>query len=160
MIRNNWIKPRFKTSYLQSPVTNLTVYVQCGVAMLRMMVGFSEKPGFSDVGQSGLPKVTAVIVDLAIFSVIDDYAKDGGPGEVRLLCSFYHEPLRSWIEKDVNKFAISNHTALTLDVQALRRYLSLICEYELYILPNKKVSTAKDHGKNYMKDRPLLVRHL
>ena len=24
---------------------------------------------------------------------IDDYAKDGGPGEVRLLCSFYHESL-------------------------------------------------------------------
>ena len=26
---------------------------------------------------------------------IDDYAKDGGPGVVRLLCSFCHEPLRS-----------------------------------------------------------------
>ena len=26
---------------------------------------------------------------------IDDYAKDGGPWEVRLLCSFYHEPLRT-----------------------------------------------------------------
>ena len=26
---------------------------------------------------------------------IDDYAKDGGPGEVRLLCCFYHEPLRT-----------------------------------------------------------------
>ena len=49
--------------------------------------------------------------------------------------------------------------ALKLDVQALRSYLSLICEHELYILPNKKVSTAKDHGKNYMKDRPPLVRH-
>ena len=24
---------------------------------------------------------------------IDDYAKDGGPEEVYLLCSFYHEPL-------------------------------------------------------------------
>ena len=52
------------------------------------------------------------------------------------------------------------HTALKLDVQALRSYLSLICEYELYILPNKKVSTAKGHGKIYMKDRPPLVRHL
>ena len=83
---------------------------------------------------------------------IDDYAKDGGPGEVRLLCSFCHEPLRIWIKTNVNKFAISSHTVLKLDVQALRNYLNLICEYELYILPNKKVSTAKDHGKNYMKD--------
>ena len=30
---------------------------------------------------------------------IDDYAKDGGPGVIRLLCSFYHEPLRSLICK-------------------------------------------------------------
>ena len=67
------------------------------------------------------------------------------------------EPLRTWIETNVNKFAISNHTALKLDVQALRSFLSLICEYELYILPNKKVSTAKDHGKNYIKDRPLIL---
>ena len=63
-------------------------------------------------------------------------------------------------ELNGNKFAISNHAALKLDVQALRSYLSLICEYELYILPNKKISTTKDHGKNYMKDRPSLVRHL
>ena len=40
---------------------------------------------------------------------------------------------------NVNKFAISNHKALKLDVQALRSYLSLICEYELHILPNKKL---------------------
>ena len=70
---------------------------------------------------------------------IDDYAKDGGPGEVWLVCSFYHKPLRTRTETNVNKFAISNHTALKLDVQALRSYLSLICEYELYILPNKKL---------------------
>ena len=63
-------------------------------------------------------------------------------------------------ETNANTFAISYHTALKLDAQALRSYLSLICEYELYILPNKKVSTAKDHGKNYIKDRPPLVRHL
>ena len=69
--------------------------------------------------------------------------------------------MRTWIETNVNKFAISNHTALKLNAEALRSYLSLICEYELHILPNKKVSsTAKDHGKNYMKDRPPLVRHL
>ena len=44
---------------------------------------------------------------------------------------------------NVNKFAISNHTALKLDVRALRSYLSLTCEYELYILPNKKVSAER-----------------
>ena len=60
----------------------------------------------------------------------------------------------SRIKTNVNKFGISNHTAFKLDVKALRNYLSLICEYELHILPNKKVSTAKDRGKNYMKDRP------
>ena len=32
-------------------------------------------------------------------------------------------------------------------VHALRSYLKLICEYELYSLLNKKVSGAKDHGK-------------
>ena len=50
---------------------------------------------------------------------IEDYAKNGGPGEVWLLCSFYHEHLRTWIETNVNKFAISNHTALKLGVQAI-----------------------------------------
>ena len=59
-----------------------------------------------------------------------------------------------------NKFAISNHTALILGVHALRRYLKLICEYELHSLPNKKVSGAKGHGKNYIKVKPPLVRHL
>ena len=95
-----------------------------------------------------------------MFLIIDDYAKDGRQGEVWLLCSFYHEPLQTWIETNVNEFAISNHAPLKLAVQAVRSYSSLICEYELYILPNKKVSTAQDHGETYMKDRPPLVRHL
>ena len=34
------------------------------------------------------------------------------------------------------------------------------CEYELNSLPNKKVSGAKDHGKNYIKVRVPLVHHL
>ena len=37
---------------------------------------------------------------------------------------------------------------------------SQIFEYELHSLPNKNVSGAKDHGKDYIKVRPLLVRHL
>ena len=90
----------------------------------------------------------------------DDYVKDGGPGEVCLLRSFYHEYLRTWIKTIVNKFAISNHTALISGVHALQSYFKLICEYELHSLPSKKVSGAKDHGKNYIKVRPPLVRHL
>ena len=91
---------------------------------------------------------------------IDDDAKDGGPGEVWISCSFYHEPLRTWIKTNVNKFAIWSRTAFKLDKQALRSYLKLTCEYELHILPNTKVSDAKDHGKSYMKVRPPLVCHL
>ena len=64
--------------------------------------------------------------------------KDGGPGEVRLLCSLYRKSLRAWIATIVNKFVISNHTALILGVHALRSYLKLICEYKLHSLPNKK----------------------
>ena len=60
----------------------------------------------------------------------------------------------------VNKFAISNHTALILGVHSLRSYLKVFCEYELHSLPNKKFSGAKDHGKNYIKVRSPLVRHL
>ena len=50
--------------------------------------------------------------------------------------------------------------AFILGVRALRSYLKLICEYELHSLPNKKVSGAKDHCKNYIKVSPPLVRHL
>ena len=28
----------------------------------------------------------------------DDYAKNGGPWEVGLSCSFYHEPLHIWMK--------------------------------------------------------------
>ena len=87
---------------------------------------------------------------------IDDYAKDGGQREVWLLCSFYHESLRSWIKTIVNRFAISNHTALILGVHALRSYLKLNCEYELHSLPNKKVSGPKDYGKNCIKVKTAL----
>ena len=100
------------------------------------------------------------LVHLYHVAAIDDYAKDGLPGEIRLLSSFYRESLRTWIKTTVNKFAISNHTALILGVLALRSFLKRSCEYELHSLPNKKVNGAKDHGKNYMKIRPPLVRHL
>ena len=38
-------------------------------------------------------------------TAIDDYAKDGGPGEVWLLCNFYHECLRTWIKIEVCYFS-------------------------------------------------------
>ena len=76
------------------------------------------------------------------WATIDDYAD-------------YHEFLRTWIKTIVNKFPISNQTALILRVHALRSYLKLICEYELHSLLNKKVSGVKDHGKTTSRsDRP------
>ena len=74
---------------------------------------------------------------------MDDYAKDGGPGEVWRLCSFYHEPLRTWIKTNSYMSAISSHTALKLSEQALKSYLKITCEFQLHTLPNKKVSAAK-----------------
>ena len=35
---------------------------------------------------------------------------------------------------------------------------SLVCQYEFQSLPNKKVSSAKDHGKNYIKVRLRLFQ--
>ena len=82
------------------------------------------------------------LIDSRAFSrqLIDNYAKNGGPQKVSLLCSFYHESLRTWIKTIVNKFVTSNHTALIL--HALRSYLKLISEYEPHSLPNKKVSST------------------
>ena len=68
--------------------------------------------------------------------------------------------LRTWIKTIINKFAISNHTALILGLHALKSYLRLICEYQLHSLPNKKVSSAKGHGNNYITVRPSLIRRL
>ena len=46
------------------------------------------------------------------------------------------------VETNVNKFAISNHAALKLHVQALRSFPRLIVNC---ILPNRKVTAAEDH---------------
>ena len=77
---------------------------------------------------------------------IDDYAKDGGQGEVWFLCSFYHEPLRIWIKRNVNKFGISSHITLIWAIKALRSYLRPTYQYDLHTSPNTKVSIEKDHG--------------
>ena len=62
--------------------------------------------------------------------------------------------MRGWIKTNVNKLAFANHTTLKLGVQVFRSYLKLSCEYELHILPNVKVSAAKDYGESYMKAKP------
>ena len=43
---------------------------------------------------------------------------------------------------------------------AVRNYLMLTFLSELQTLQNAEVSAAKNHGKNYIKVRPLLVHHL
>ena len=50
-------------------------------------------------GEAGAPWTTFLSNSVEV--CINDYAKDGGPGEVWLLCSFYHEPLRALIVKEV-----------------------------------------------------------
>ena len=90
--------------------------------------------------------IFAVFEFLQYISIIDDYAKDGGLGDVWILCNFYHEPLRIWIKTNVNKFAISSHTALKLGKKVLKSYLKITCEFQLLNPPNKEVSPAKDYG--------------
>ena len=54
-----------------------------------------------------------------------DYAKDGGLGEVWILCRvvFTMSLCTLELKQNVNKFAISSHTALKLAKQALKSYL-------------------------------------
>ena len=59
-----------------------------------------------------------------------------------------------WFLTIVNKFAISNHTALISGVRALRSYSKLNCEYDLHSLPNKKLVAQRIMVKNYIKFRP------
>ena len=50
----------------------------------------------------------------------DRFSKDdyGGPGAAQFSCSFYHEPFRTLIKTNVQKFSISAHTALKLGIEA------------------------------------------
>ena len=91
---------------------------------------------------------------------IDDYAKDGGPREVWLSCSFYQDPLRVSATKNVNSFIIWNCTSLKSITETYESNLKVTMEFEFHILPNKKIGIAKDHGKNYIAARPPMVRHL
>ena len=51
-------------------------------------------------------------------------------------------------------FKIIIHRALKSGIRTLRSYLKLANEYEPHILPNTKVSAAKDHGESYVQLRP------
>ena len=50
--------------------------------------------------------------------------------------------------KQVSKVCCFKQYGLKLGMQALGSYFKLIYEYELDILPNTKVDTAKDHVKD------------
>ena len=83
--------------------------------MIKSNVAVFEEKCFLDeilqnFGQLWLNLVAVLLKNTlnSIKVIKDDYAKDGGPGEVWLLCSFYREPLRTWIKTNVNKFAISS----------------------------------------------------
>ena len=65
-------------------------------------------------------------VILSKFFITDDYAKDGGLGEVRLLCSFY----MSLCALESKQTLISLIFQI-IRVRNMRSYLRLICEYEL-----------------------------
>ena len=83
------------------------------------------------LGSNWILKPVHVIMNVPSIKcpVIDNYAKDGGPGEVWLLCSFYLEPLRTWIKIDDNKFAFSAHMALKLGRQTLKSYLKITSNF-------------------------------
>ena len=85
---------------------------------------------------------------------IDDYAKNGGPGRSDFYV-VYHESLRTWIKAIVNKFAISNYTALLLSVHALGSYLKLIVNLSFIAYQIKKFVEQRIMVKSTSRsDRP------
>ena len=66
---------------------------------------------------------------LGICNAVDDYAKDGGLRVVWLVCSFYREPLRSLIVKEVNYFAIWYHIDFKVKTETQWSHLKLTGEF-------------------------------
>ena len=60
---------------------------------------------------------------------MDNYAKDSGPGAVWLLCSFYHDALRTQIIMNVNNFVIWVHTCFKSETSSLWSHLELAWEH-------------------------------
>ena len=69
--------------------------------------------------------------------------------------------LLRWFNFSQSESTKNNTKALEgASMEPTRSYLKLNCKYELHILTNIEASTSKDNGKNYMKDRPPLVRYI
>ena len=64
---------------------------------------------------------------------IQPNTEGGSLVEVSHLCSFYQECWHTLIKINVNKFAVWDHTTLILDIEGLRSYLKLTCQYEFHI---------------------------
>ena len=64
------------------------------------------------------PPFTGIFTNMSW--AIDDYAEDGGQGEVSTFVIFHHEPFRNRIKRNPNKFPGRNHTALKIDIEGLR----------------------------------------
>ena len=89
---------------------------------------------------------------------IDHYAKDGGPEVLWHLCSFYQDPLRSYLLCLVSYKAKIHRTASN----GFTESLSSIWD-QSYVKSQSYSSsfTIKEaQGKNYIKVKPSLVHHL
>ena len=57
--------------------------------------------GVTEFWPPPLEQYSKPVLVTRLYLTIDDYAKDGGPAVILLLCSFYREPFRSLIVKEV-----------------------------------------------------------
>ena len=99
-----------------------------------------------------MEKDSYTVVSFTVHVVLmDDYVKDGGLGRsgssTMSLCA---------LKTNVNKFAISSHTALKLRKQTLKSNLKITC-VQLHSPPNKKVSASKVHEIQTAPGPPSLV---
>ena len=83
---------------------------------------------------------------------IDDYAKDRGPEEVSLLCSFYHESLRTWIKTIIRYF---KSYGFDIRCACSQKVLEGNCEYGLHSYQIKKLVAQRIMVKTTSRsDRP------
>ena len=81
-------------------------------------------------------------------------------GRIRVLCSYYHHPLRTSFIIDVDNFAVSSRTSFDLNVKTRKSRKDLICEYELCNLPSAQVSKimVKLHYHSFSEPNICLAR--
>ena len=63
--------------------------------------------------------------------------------------SFYHCLLQVSVNSDDGNFVTLNLATLKAILDAHIIYWVLALQYEFYTLPDRRVSSAKDYGKNY-----------